>query len=400
MKRVTIIGAGSTGRGHLGELAYEAGWDLTLVDKDADLVARLKEAGRYTVELHGPQHHRTVTVDRLRAYPVTDVAGVIEASLEAPLLLTAVFSHNLHEVAPLVAALISARAERRVGTPLNVVCCENMQDSSSMLRAQVMPLLGPAETAYAEARVGFPDCMISRVVPLATDDPLRLVAEDYNEWTVDASHFVGPPVDLPCMELVGNQPARLARKFFMHNGAHAVCGYMGFHRGHTYIHEAVADRSVLECVVGAIEELAPVVARRYGLDPQSVRDYGLELGARGAIAEMRDLILRVVRDPLRKLSRDERLTAPAVMALEYGLPCEHLVRTIAAVLHYHHEGDPQSLEMRRRLEAEGTGAIPGILGLPAEHTLVGLVREAYTGWRGVWGGGCGRTDPLPALAVT
>lgn len=378
--RVTIIGAGSTGRGHLGELAFEAGWGLVFVDKDAGLVGRLNEAGRYTVDLYGPAHHRSMVVDRLCAYHTSDTDEIIAASLDVPLVLTAVFSHNLHEVAPLVAALIGARAREGIATPLNVVCCENMQDSSSMLRAQVMPRLSPAESAYAEGHVGFPDCMISRVVPLPAEDPLHLVAEDYNEWTVDASRFVGPPVDLPCMELVDNQAARLARKFFMHNGAHAVCGYMGFHRGHTFIHEAVADSVVLERVLGAIDELAPIVARRYGLDPQPVREYGLELGARGAIAQMRDLVLRVVRDPLRKLSRHERLTAPAVMAIEYGLPCEHLVQTIAAALHYHHKDDPQSLAMRARLETEGTAAIPDILGLPAEHRLVAMVREAYTRW--------------------
>jgi len=399
-KRVMILGAGSTGRGHLGELAFEAGWDLVLVDKDADLVSRLSEAGRYTVDLYGPTSHRSVIVDRLRAYHVDDVAGVLSDCLDLPLILTSVFSHNLPQIAPLVARIIQARAASGVATPLNIVCCENMQDSSSMLRSLVMPLLGKTGDShrfgpggalgpdhFAEIggcprfpQVGFPDCMVSRVVPLATEDPLCLVAEDYNEWTVDATRFVGPPVDLPCMELVTNQAARLARKFFMHNGAHAVCGYFGFHRGHTYIHEAVADPVVLERVVGAIGELAPVVARRYGLDPESVREYGLELGGRGAVAQIRDLILRVVRDPLRKLSRQERLTAPALMALEYGLPCGNLVHSMAAVLHYYHEDDPQAVTMRARLAADGPAAVPEFLELPADHPLVHMVQQAYQEW--------------------
>jgi mannitol-1-phosphate 5-dehydrogenase len=369
-KRVVIFGAGSTGRGHLGELAFAAGWEPVFVDRNAGLVRVLREAGRYTVKLCTGAGHRVVTVEGLRAYHTSEVEAIVAEALEVPLMLTAVFSDNLPDVAPMVARIVEARRAARVDAPLNVVCCENMQNSSTMLRTLVEPLA-------AVEGVGFPDCMVSRVVPLA-ENPLEMVAEDYNEWTVDAAAWEGPAVKLPAMELVDNQEARLARKFFMHNGAHAVCAYWGFHRGHTYIHEAVADDFVLERVVGAIEELAPIVARRYGLDAESVREYGMELGARGAVAELKDLILRVVRDPLRKLSRAERFVAPAEMAIEYGLPCEEIVWAIGAVLHYHHPDDAQSVEMRKRLETEGVeAAAAGIMGLAADHPLVAKVVQAY-----------------------
>lgn len=380
-KRVMILGAGATGRGHVGELAYEAGWELILVDRDPRLIQTLRDAGRYTVHLHGPHGVRDVTIDNYQVYHVIEAAALAEQALDIPLILTAVFSHNLHEIAPLVARIIAARKAGGVATPLNIVCCENMQHSGAALKSLVMPLLSSEAAAYADNGVGFPDCMVSRVVPLAIDDPLDMIAEDYNEWTVDAAGFIGPPVPLPGMELVANQEARLARKFFLHNGGHAVCGYWGFHRGHTYIHEAIADPVVMEHVGGAIEELAQVVSRRCGFALDEAREYGYGLKARGAVAALRDLILRVVRDPLRKLSRAERLVAPAELAMQYGLPCRELARAMAAALHYHHAGDPQSVEMRRRLEAERPEqAIADILGLPPDHPLVASAVGEYRGW--------------------
>jgi mannitol-1-phosphate 5-dehydrogenase len=314
--------------------------------------------------------HRVVEVEGFRVYHTSEIETLVEEAKGASLILTAVFSDNLPRVAPLVARLLEARRTAGIGTPLNVVCCENMQNSSSMLESLV-------ELLTSTQGVGFPDCMVSRVVPVAVE-PLEMLAEDYNEWTVDAAAWVGPAVDLPAMELVDNQESRLARKFFMHNGAHAVCGYWGFHRGHTYIHEAVADEFVLERVVGAIGELAPVVARRYGMDAEAVREYGLELGARGAVAELKDLILRVVRDPLRKLSRPERFVAPAEMAIEYGLPCDEIVRAIGAVLHYRHPDDAQSVAMAEKIEREGIEvAAAAVMGLPQDHPLVGKAVEAY-----------------------
>ena len=382
IRRVMIVGAGSTGRGHVGQLAYEARWELVLVDRDSHLIQTLKDAGQYVVHLHGPRGVREVTVDRYQAYHVSEITALVEHALDIPLILTAVFSHNLHEIAPLVANIIAARKARGVASPLNIVCCENMQHSGAALKSMVMPLLSPEAAAYAGECVGFPDCMVSRVVPLAVDNPLDMIAEDYNEWTVDAAGFIGPPVPLPGMELVTNQEARLARKFFLHNGGHAVCGYWGFHRGHAYIHEAVADAVVMNHVGGAIEELAQVVSRHYGFALDEAREYGYALKARGAVAALKDLILRVVRDPLRKLSRAERLVAPAELAMQYGLSCRELAHAMAAALHYRHADDPQSIEMRTRLEAQGAeGAIPSILGLASDDPLVTLVVEEYLAWR-------------------
>jgi len=381
IKRVMILGAGSTGRGHVGELAHEHGWDLVLVDKDRDLVSALKRARRYVVHLFGPASKRSVTVDRYRACHVSETDALVQESLDIPLILTSLFSHNLHEVAPLVAEIITARHGAAVKLPLNVICCENMQHGSTVFKSMVIPLLAPEVAAYAASFVGFPDSMVSRVVPLAVNHPLEMVAEDFNEWTLDAGAFVGPPVDLPAIELALNQEARLARKFFIQNGGHAVCAYWGFHRGHRYIHEAVADPIVSGHVTNALEELARIVSRHYGFNLDETREYGRQLGRRGAVAELRDLILRVVRDPLRKLSRTDRFVAPAELACRYGLPCNELACAIAAVLHYYHPDDAQAVIMREQLQSKGAEtAIPGILGLPDDHPLVVQVLAEYYAW--------------------
>ena len=145
--------------------------------------------------------------------------------------------------------------------------------------------------------------MISRVVPRPEPDPLVIVAEDYNEWTARAEAFKGAkPAALTALELVDNQTARLERKLFIHNGGHAVCGYFGFHRGHEFIHEAVADPVVPSTSSGALDEIGEVVERKHGFSAESIDAYKRDLCRRGAIAEMRDEILRVVRDPIRKLS--------------------------------------------------------------------------------------------------
>jgi len=257
-----------------------------------------------------------------------------------------------------------------------------MMDSSSTLGRHVRAWLGPEDRAWCERLVGFPDSMVSRVVPRPEPDPLAIVAEDYNEWTARAEAFLGPkPPALACLELVDNQSARLERKLFIHNGGHAVCGYVGFHRGHQYVHEAVADPVVAEHVLGALDELGEIVRLRHGFPADSIARDKQDLCRRGAVPQMRDAILRVVRDPVRKLSPRERLVAPARLAVACGLPRRWIVRGIVAALKYSHPGDPPSIALAEKLATEGLAKVlQQVASIEPASPLAAEIEAAWRTW--------------------
>jgi len=378
---IVVFGAGATGRGHVGLLAWQAGFETVFIDKNPALVEALTGQGRYTVRLYG-QDLQEIVVSGYRTHHALDRAAIADESCDARLILTAVFDQNLPDVAQTIALGISACARARRRTPLNCLACENMMDSSTMLGKHVRQLLSGDDLAWCDEYVGFPDCMISRVVPRPEPDPLRIIAEDYNEWTVRAEAFRGQrPAALSALELVDNQSARLERKLFIHNGGHAICGYAGFHRGHRYVHEAVADPEVARHVIAALDELGEVVRRRWGFSAESIDHYKQDLCRRGAVPEMRDEILRVVRDPIRKLSPRERLLAPAALAVEYGLPRQWIVQGIVAALRYRHPQDPQSVELSARLSRQG---LPKVLeetcGIAPGVPLAAEIEKAWHEW--------------------
>jgi mannitol-1-phosphate 5-dehydrogenase len=258
-----------------------------------------------------------------------------------------------------------------------------MADSSSTLGNHVQALLAADALAWRQQYVGFPDCMISRIVPRPEPDPLRIVAEDYNEWTVRAEAFKGPkPAALAAMELVDNQSARLERKLFIHNGGHAVCGYMGFHRGHRYVHEAVGDPVVAEHVRGALDEIGGIVQARWGFTSESIQQYKEDFCRRGAAPQMRDEILRVVRDPLRKLSPSERLVGPARLAVQLNLPRQWIVRGIVAALKYRHRDDAQSVQLGDMLHRQGLhGVLEQVCRIGASSPLAAEINSQWRAWR-------------------
>ena len=60
------FGAGNIGRGFIGQLLHESGYDITFVDIQDDLVDALKKNGRYDVILADEREER-VPVDRVTA---------------------------------------------------------------------------------------------------------------------------------------------------------------------------------------------------------------------------------------------------------------------------------------------------------------------------------------------
>ncbi len=372
-RKVVIFGAGAAGKGLIGLLFSDAGYELTFVDIDRDLVQALRDAGRYEARIHDlGGGSETRVVEGFRVHDAADRGAVSDRIAEADLVMTAVFAQNLPDVAQTLSLAVAAC--RHVGRthPLHCVACENMKGSSTVLKHHVLTHLGESDAEYCRDMFTFPDCMINRVVVPDGGDPLHVETEIYCEWTADRNALKGePPEDVGFIEWVTNQSARLDRKLMVYNGSHAACAYFGRRQGHTWLDEAVRDPAVERELKGTLDQLAAVVQRRHGFDQESVDAYKRDFWGRVRNARLRDEVARVGRQPRRKLGRHERLIAPAKWAYELGLPRDHILRAIAAALEYRHPGDLQSQELAEQLEHDGLRrTLLDVTGLEDDDPLV------------------------------
>ena len=105
-----------------------------------------------------------------------------------------------------------------------------------------------------------------------------------------------------------------------------------------------------------MQESGAVLIKRYGFDPQAHAAYIEKILKRFANPYLVDDVDRVGREPLRKLSYNDRLIKPLRGTLEYGLPNDNLVRAIATALKYRNENDPQAIELAQSLADNGVVA--------------------------------------------
>ena len=158
------FGAGNIGRGFIGQLLHESGYDITFVDIQDDLVEALRKEGHYDVILADESEER-IRVDRVTAlHSLNEADEVVQRLAEADLITTAVGPSVLPVLAPAIAKGLLERA-RRGGAPVNVIACENMVGASQALRDFVMENVPDEHAEAVEEIAGFPNAAVDRIVP-------------------------------------------------------------------------------------------------------------------------------------------------------------------------------------------------------------------------------------------
>ena len=380
MKKAVQFGAGNIGRGFLGQLFFESGYETTFVDVVGPLVAGLNERHNYPLRILDERSY-TMTIENVRAIHARDQEAVAEALAEADLAATAVGVSVLPKIAHPIAAGIERRFSASGAAPLDIVVCENLLEAGPYLREQVRSHLSPAFHAALDEKVGFVEASIGRMVPVMTDaqkreDALLVCVEEYCHLPVDKTGFKGPIPELKNLQPRDNFGGYVERKLFVHNAGHAVTAYLGYFKGHEYIWQAIENPIVRAEVDAALAESCEGLVKKRGMDEQALRGHKDDLLRRFANRLLGDQVERVARDPIRKLGPRDRLIGAASMCLEQGVTPTHLAFAAAAAIRYDHPTDPAAQSIQERLKREGlSGVMREVCGIDPDSTLARLIEE-------------------------
>lgn len=381
---VVIFGAGSVGRGFLGQLFTESGYEVVFVDVDTPLVAALSRRGSYTLRLTGIDKVEDHLVTPVRAVDGRDIDAVADEVARASLVATAVGGRALSAIARPIAQGLSQRWLAGTTQPVNVIICENLHDGPEQLRSFVIDALSQEERALLKSQVGFVPAVIARMAPLPTPeqravDITLVVAEPYKVLPVDRDAWVGEVPQVVGLHAVAPFEAYTARKLYIHNAAHAMLGYLGFQRGHRYGYEALDDAWIRERVDQALQESLLALVAAFGFEPVALREHIDYLMVRFANRVLGDTVARLARDPLRKLAPDDRLVGAARLAERYGIQPEGLAWGIAGALGYSDPDDPHAAMLQARILVEGVARVLDDLSRIATNEALGkLVLARYS----------------------
>ncbi len=255
---------------------------------------------------------------------------------------------------PILADAFKQRQAAGIGG-LTLLSSDNLADNGKQLSGLLIGYLearAPELVEWFAAECACPSTMVDRIVPATTDgdraevatllggldDAACVVTEPFSQWVIE-DRFAGPR---PHWEAVGVElvsdvaPYELA-KLRMLNGAHSLLAYVGLGRGHTYVHQAIADPQLRALVQQLIlGEVVPTLTPAQGQDLEA---YCAALIKRFANPALNHRLIQIATDGSQKIPQRwlETLTANQ----RTGRECPAILAGLAAWLR-HVRGDNEA----------------------------------------------------------
>lgn len=372
------FGAGNIGRGFVGVLLHEAGYELVFADVAAPLIEALNAEDSYVVHEVG-QEPRDIPVTGFSGVnSATDPEGLREQIMTADAITTAVGPTVLKIIAPTIAEGLRARAEAG-GSRVAVMACENAINATDGLAAAIRETYPEADGIAV-----FANTAVDRIVP--SQDPgqgLDVSVEPYHEWAVESGPFGEDLPEIPGITWVEDLAPYITRKLFTVNTGHAATAYFGHRAGISKISDALADPGVREQVELVLAETKTLLVERFGFSPQVQQEYVDKILTRFANPELPDTTERVGRAPLRKISRHERFVGPAAELAERGYEPTALLDAVGAALGFMVPTDPESVQLQDRLaavrgdRAASDALVTELTGIEPGHPLFPGLAEVF-----------------------
>ena len=272
--KAVMYGGGNIGRGFIGMLFSESGYEVTFVDVAETVVQELQEKREYPLRYVTNQGHQDLLVRPVTAVNGNDMDSVAEAIAECDIMATAVGARILKFIVPNLVAGLRKRWAAGKG-PLNIIICENLMDANLVLERMLKEQLTEEECRLLDEQVGLVEASIGRMVPVQTEEmqdgePLRVCVERYGFLPVDKSAFKGEVPEIRNMIPFEPFDVFIKRKLYIHNMGHAACAYLGDILGLEYIYQAIDRDDIYIIVRNAMEESAAALSVKYHMPLEDI----------------------------------------------------------------------------------------------------------------------------------
>ena len=380
MKKAVQFGAGNIGRGFLGDLFSNSGYRVIFVEVDERMVKELKRRNWYDIEIAKlPKERRRIK--NVTAVNARNTKEVLEKCWDADIFSTSVGKNNLSKISPHLANIIKKRKEEKLNKYFNLIIAENVSHGSKLVKELIYRELSSEEKEFAEKFFGLVEAVIARMVPfvepeIKEKDPLFVRMEEYSLLPVDRKKFKGELPEIDGFVPVDDIEDLEARKLYMHNLGHAMFSYLGYIKRYKFIHEVIEDSWIREKAIQVFKECEKGLAEDYNFHILSLREHREDLLRRFSNRELKDTVVRVSRDPIRKLSPGERLVGGARFIEKHKGNLEGISWGIAGALLYDYERDKEAVKLQKLIREEGLSKVfSEILGISPEEKIGILVKE-------------------------
>lgn len=369
---IAIIGAGKTGRGFIGRLIQGSGLGFHLIDRNRELIEKLRDAGHYEVGFFGDSREPVRVTDYVATHSGDPHLGDILKDVR--LIFVSVGGTHITEVAQWLAHLYSTRIGEVI-EECSVILCENASNPALAFRQAFLTSLKEEERPKAGMLFGFSEATVFCTTIESIRNPLNIQSEDYPFLQCSAETL---KANLPCVK--GLMPLNdfenfLIRKIYTYNAASAAISYLGWLKGYSVYSDAANDPDILLLLDQLYMEVGKAMCAEYGYDAEEQREFAARSLSKFRNRTIQDTIARNTREPQRKLAFNERIIGPALLVEKHGGDVGSLATTAAAALLYEDAEDYEWNTLQK--ESGPAGILEKVSGLHQASELTLKIMDKY-----------------------
>ena len=379
METAVHFGAGKIGRGFIAELLHDTGYRVVFVDVvDAlvDLINKDHEYYLFQIE----NNYKEKKIDNIEALSsIKEPEKVIAEINQAKVVTTSVMATNLPKIAPVLAKGLKSRVGQGKEKVV-VMACENAMHGTDIL---VKAMIDSGEITQAELdEVGvYPNTAVDRMVFDGEHNGHKGIDIGVNyELAIEKDKLVNPDDEpIKGAEYTSDLDRHLQRKIYMINCGLAISAYIGYANGKDIVQDVLNDPELVKEVRAAVMESAAALEKEYGFSHESLVDYCENMFIkRFGNPKTHDEGARVGREPIRKISYNDRIMGPANMCEKYGLDNSALLKGVAYALHFYNKDDAQAVELQNYIKENGVeAAVEKYVGLKPSDRMFKVIVDDY-----------------------
>ena len=340
MKKAVMYGAGSIGRGFIGALFSEIGYEVVFIDVNDDVIQLINQEKTYP-QIIMNQEQPVHWIKNIRAVDGKDPEAVSNEIADADIMATALGASVLEKVSPVIAQGLMKRWNQDSSNTLDILICENLMDADVLLRQYLLAALPEDKHALFEQTIGLVETSIGRMVPPADPDlipanehPLAVRVEPYDFLPVallkpGSTVYTEAPSYMKSLQVFQSAGMRLSGVPMDEYGIQ----YWKL-QNKTYIHEAAQDIYIQHIVRGCMMESAMMLTQKYRIPFHDLNAHINDLLQRFKNCYLKDTVSRVARDPIRKLQPSDRLVGAARSCENENITPVYLSFAIALALSF------------------------------------------------------------------
>lgn len=318
-RQLLIYGAGAIGRGYIPWVFLPDQYEYWYVEANPALRAMLQERRKFTTYETASNAYRKQIVQIQGCYAPGEETSLLS---RVDAIITAVGPRNFAELRSVLKS-----------TKLPVMCCEN----DANLPNQMRKWTGNNNVVFV-----IPDVITSSTSSsqLLEEDPLSIITEK-GECFIDAA--MKPQLPGNCRYIDQKELShQWLAKLYVHNTPHCIAAYLGSLIGVKFLHEAMEHSRISIIVEGAMDEMVAMLRVRSDMSESFLDFYREKEISRFRNKLLFDPIMRVAREPFRKLEPKDRLLGAAQLCLAAGIIPHNILIGIMSAFYFNNINDPDS----------------------------------------------------------